>query len=79
MALHSASLLNRGFRQLGNGLLDVLDMFTLPSTEIKQSRKVFTRNARPFLKAFIFYMFFLEVKFEGYSSSVLSYIITKST
>ena len=50
MALHSASLLNRGFRQLGNGLLDVLDMFTLPSTEIKQSRKAF--HARPFLKAF---------------------------
>ena len=57
MALHSASLLNRGFRQLGNGLLDVLDMFTLPSTEIKQSRKVFTRNARPFLKAFFYFLY----------------------
>ena len=57
MALHSASLLNRGFRQLGNGLLDVLDMFTLPSTEIKQSRKVFTRNARPFFKGiFLFFI-----------------------
>ena len=45
MALHSAPLLNRGLRQLGNGLFDVLDVFTLPSTEIKQLRKVFTRKA----------------------------------
>ena len=27
MALHSASLLSRGFRQLGKGLFDVLAMF----------------------------------------------------
>ena len=66
MALHSASLLNRGFRQLGNGLFDILDMFTLLSMscpQIKQSRKVFTRNAVIFrkkkLKAFFHFLYVL--------------------
>ena len=38
MALHSASLLNRALRQLGNDLFDVLDMFTMPPTEGPVSR-----------------------------------------